>query len=352
MLEHIAVFVLAFIFLVKGADVFVEAIAKFAKKVGVSEFIIGLTVTSFGTTLPELASSISASFQNSSGLIIGNIVGSNIANIGLIIGISSIIHFIKTEKKMYERDGYILIVSVLAFAFFSYDGFITLGEGIVLLLIYIIYILFLMNTKGKHATRYKFHDFLAYMLDFKYIATIRSWLVKDALKTPATKRTATEKKVVGLFEESLLMDIVIAISSIVAIIFGAKYLVNESLLLANLFHVPEALIGLSIIAIGTSLPELTVAIVAARKGHGHLAIGNIFGANIANLLMTIGISSLIRPVQVSTNALMYTIPIMGFFSLALVYFIKHNKKIGKREGIIALVSYFAFMTFAFVKGLG
>lgn len=350
MISHLIILLISFIFLIKGADFFIETCAKLAKKLGVSEFVIGLTVTAIGTSLPELASSLSAGAQGATGIVIGNVVGSNIANIGLIIGISAFMRKLKTEKKMYERDGYILILSVLILYFFARDNIITWNEGFLMLFLYVFYIMFLFKTKEKESKEYHFHDFMQYMFSFKYIATLKSLFIKKALDKNESKRTTTEKEFLGMFKEGLVKDFFILALSSIAIIFGAKFLINEAIWLANLMSVPESLIGITIIAIGTSLPELSVSIAAAKKGHGEIVIGNILGSNIANSLLIVGVTSFVSPIAISTSSLIYTIPIMGFFSLALTYFIKKNKTLSKKEGLLGLVAYVLFLLFALVSG--
>ena len=146
MITHIAIFIVALIFLAKGADFFVEYAARLAKSFGVSDFIIGLTITSIGTSVPELAAAVSAALQDHTGLIIGNVVGSNIANIGLILGLSAALRPFSTESKMYERDGYIMIATVILFFAFSLNNHISAFEALIFILSYIFYILFLIRS--------------------------------------------------------------------------------------------------------------------------------------------------------------------------------------------------------------
>ncbi|MBT3721546.1 calcium/sodium antiporter [archaeon] len=350
MFSHFLFFAFGLLLLVKGSDFFIESSARIAKKLGVSDFLIGLTLTSIGTSIPELASSVSASLNGHSGLIVGNIVGSNIANIGLIIGISAILKPFKTTRKMYARDGYTMILSVILFFVFSLDNVISKFEGIILLIVYVFYILFLLKSDDKSVKKYKFHDFMNYVFDFQYLASVKTRIVHTALKKTPSQRTTDEHRVIKMFKEGMVKDFLIIVLSGAGIIFGAKYLVNEAIWIANLFKLPESVIGLSLIAIGTSLPELIVSINAVRKGFGNLVTGNVLGSNIANIALVVGISSLISPLKVPEASVVYTIPIMLFFSLALLHFIKSGWKIDKKKGIIALISYTIFMILAFFYG--
>jgi cation:H+ antiporter len=350
MISHIFFFVLGLVFLVKGSDFFIESSSRIAKKMGVSDFLIGLTLTSVGTSIPELASSVSAASQGHTGLIIGNVVGSNIANVGLIIGVSAILKSYKTTKRMYERDGYIMIFSAILFFVFSLDNVITKIEGIMLLIMYGFYILFLLKSDDNKIKKYKFHDFMNYVFGFEYITSVKTRLIHTAINKNPGERTINENRLVGMFKEGLVKDILIIVISGVAIIYGAKYMVSESVWIASLLGLPESVIGLSIIAVGTSLPELIVSFNAVKKGLGNLIIGNVIGSNIANIALVVGIASLISPIQVTEMNVITTIPIMIFFSLGLLHLIRSNWKIDKKKGIMILFAYFVFMFTAFFMG--
>lgn len=348
MLLNILIFLFGLIVLVKGADFFIESIAKIAKKFGVSDFLIGLTLTSIGTSLPELASSISASMGKHFDLVIGNIVGSNIANIGLIIGITAIIKPFKTTKKMYQRDGHIMIATVLLFFFFSLDNYISKIESVILLLVYIFYTLFILKSDDTKIN-YRFHDFMNYVFNMEYLSTIKSRLIKKAMEKPESKRTLSENRIIQLFREGIIKDIIISAISLYAVIYGAGLLVKEAIILAEIFNVSHGIIALSLVAIGTSLPELVVSITAVKKGFNTLITGNVLGSNIANICLIIGISGLINPIAISEKDVSYTIPIMLFFSLAFLQFIRSDWKIERKQGVLLLAAYIVFIFFAFLR---
>ncbi len=347
MVSHLVIFAVALVFLSKGADFFVEYAGRIAKRLGVSDFVIGLTLTSVGTSIPELAASVSASLNNASGLIMGNVVGSNIANIGLIMGISAMVKGFNTEQKMYERDGFIMIASVILLFAFSLDNQIEGWESGIMLAGYIFYLLFLIKS-DKESRAYHFQDFMKYIFDFEYMSPVKDKLLKVAIKKSADERAAAEQKVVKKFQLNILKDLAIVLTSGVAIMFGAKYLVQEAIWLAQLLNVPESVIGISLVAIGTSLPELTVSISGVRKGKSEMVVGNVLGSNIANILLIIGTSGWITQMNVAEISVVYTIPIMLFFSIALLYFIKSDWTITRSQGIIAVVAYVGFMIMAFV----
>ena len=335
MLINILFLILGFLLLIKGADIFIESSSKIAKKIGVSEFIIGLTLTSVGTSIPELASGISASLGKHS---------------GLIFGISAYLRSMKTRRKIYERDGYILITSIILFLAFSLDNVLSQLESFFLLALYFFYIMFLLKSKNTKTKKYKFHDFIQYVVDFKYITSVKSHMFRKAVNKVPSQRTESEKKIIQLFKEGIFKDIMILVISLVAIIFGSKFMIEQAVFFANLLSINESVIGLSLVAIGTSMPELMVSISAIRKKHHNLILGNVIGSNIANVCLIGGVSGIIHPITISELSVTYNIPVMLFFSLALTYFVKSKWKISRKQGIIVLVAYFIFIVLAFISG--
>jgi len=172
MILELLLMIVGLVLLVGGSDKFVESGSGIAKRLGVSDFIIGLTLIAVGTSIPELASSIAAALKGSSGLIVGNLVGSNIANIGLIVGISALIASIKTDETMLKRDGYILLFVSIIFTLLAIRGVIDYIEGLVLLIVYFIYVLFLIETQAVIKQKFHFKEFVGYLLKFKFIGTL------------------------------------------------------------------------------------------------------------------------------------------------------------------------------------
>ena len=351
LLSHMAIFVLALVLLAKGADYFVEYAGRTAKRLGVSDFIIGLTLTSVGTSLPEYAASISASLNHSSGLVMGNVIGSNIANIGLILGVSATIRSFSTEQKMYDRDGYIMIASVALLFAFSFDNVITAWESNIMLAAYLFYVLFLIQS-DQESKAYHFQDFMKYVFDFEYISPLKNKLFKATVKKSLEERTETEQEAVSSFRFGIVKDLFIMLIAGIAMIFGARYLIREAIWLAGAVGVPENVIGLSIVSIGTSLPELSVAVSAVRKGKTEMVVGNVIGSNIANILLITGTSGLITRMEVAEITVVYTLPLLIFFSIALLYFIKTDWTIKRSQGVISLLAYIGFIIMTFVVGWG
>jgi len=337
-------FILGLILLVKGSDFFVKTAASLAKKLGVSEFIIGLTVIAFGTSIPELTSSIFASIRHESGLITGTIVGANIANIALIIGIAAFISRLKTTKVMLERDGYIMLFSFLLFFVLILNRSISRYEGLFFLFLYAAYFLFLLETKSL-LEKYRFREFVEYLYKFRYLTTIRSKIITNFKKNPELG-SESKRKIFELFKADLIKDLMALVLSGFFIVIGANYLVDNAVFFANLFNVPATIIGL-IIAIGTTMPEMMVAVTAAKKGYGNIAIGNAIGSCISNTFLILGVSALIFPISVLNITLYYTAPFMILMALLLLRFIM-NGDLRRKQGIIFLLFYAVFMLLLFM----
>ncbi len=342
-LETILIFAVGLILLVKGSDFFVKSAASIAKKLGISEFIIGLTLVALGTSIPELASAIVASLKKESGLIIGNIVGANIANIGLITGLAAAIVIIKTKKEMLERDGYIMIFAVIMFYLAILNGVISKIEAAFFLLLYFVYILFLYATESKFRGAYNFKGFIDYFFKFKYIITLKDGLISGVKVNNKSVRLTEIKSLMHLFKEGVVKDLLIIAISGAAIVFGANYFVNGAMFFANLLNIHSTIIGVSIAALGTTLPELSVALTAARKGYGNIALGTIIGSNITNILLILGIAAIIHPLSIINFTLFYAAPFMVFMSILLLIFIKRKWRIEHFEGIFLLMLYLSFL---------
>lgn len=398
-LINVLVLVGGLLLLVKGADLFVVSSSWIAKRFGVSEFIIGLTLVSIGTSVPELASSITASFEQASGIVIGNVLGSNIANIGLIVSVSGLLSNVKTEELMLKRDGYIMLFSAVLFFLFILDFRISRIEAFVFLFLYFIYLLFLLDKVRRHEEDIYFKGFIIYLIKFEYIFDL-----KERIETGVRGRTdekrikkyskkmhkATdeefgkkeqkeqdeesgkkeqiqsedktyseikyeyeaemENETEDLSESSLLIEFIKLIASGVAIVIGAKYFIEQSIFFALLLDIPETIIGISLVAVGTSLPELMVTVSASRSGYASIGLGTVIGSNITNTLLILGCSGLINPLKVTENTVYYIAPFMLFISILLLLFIRTGWRIKRYEALILFLMYFGFMIFIFQLG--
>jgi len=330
--------------LIKGSDFFVDSSSKLAKYFGVSDFIIGLTVVALGTSLPELASSIAATLSNNTGLVIGNIVGSNIANIGLVLGLSAIVVVLEIKKNMFRRDGLFLIIITILFLLFSLDKLISRIEGVVLYTLFLFYISYLFKfqpSKGKFG-------FKKYFLNFNhkfFKKFIRPNTYKELI-LGGFKFIGPDRKYLSVEEErffTIFKNVSLLILGGFAIYYGAKYVVPASVNIAHYFKVPQDIVGLILLAVGTSLPELFVSISSLKKGLSNIMIGNILGSNIANLLFIGGLTAIIHPLTINTISLVYTIPFMVLITFMLISFIRAHWILRMFHGLILLIIYILFI---------
>ena len=388
-LVNILIFVGGLLLLVKGADLFVMSSSWIAKRFGVSEFIIGLTLVSIGTSVPELASSLTASFEHANGIVMGNVLGSNIANIGLVVSTAALLSNVKTEELMLRRDGYIMLFSAFLFLLFVLDFRISRIEALIFLLLYVAYLLFLLEKVKKHEEDIYFKDFMNYFFKFEYIFDLKARIetgvrgridekrIEEAVKEGYEERerereTKTEEEIrieiktyteikaeneteiknetETLSESSLLIELIKLVAGVIAIIVGARYFVGQSIFFALLLEVPETLIGISLVAVGTSIPELMVTVSAARSGYASIALGNVIGSNISNTLLILGCSGLVHPLTVTEISVYYITPFMLFISVMLLLFIRTGWRIKRFEGLILFLIYSGFMVFIFRLG--
>lgn len=339
---NILILLLGLVLLVKGSDYFVKSASTIAKKLGVSEFVIGLTLVAVGTSIPELASSIAASIQQASGIVIGNVAGSNIVNIGLIVGLAAFLSPIKTEVEMLKRDGYIMLFSAVLFFIFAFNRELSIIESGLFVLLYIAYIFFLFEEAEKYEGKLHFKEFITYFFKFQYINSAR-----QRINGANREKSLNSGDKDGQPGEGFAKDILILVLSCAAIIIGANYFINESIFFAELLGVPDTLIGTTLVAVGTSLPELVVTVAAARQGYGSIALGNVIGSNITNIFLILGLSGLLYPIGVAEISLFFTTPIMIFISLILLIFISTGWEIKRWEGIALMVLYAAFLLVLF-----
>lgn len=390
---NIFIFLGGLVLLVKGSDLFVLTSSRIARRFGISEFVIGLTLVSVGTSVPELASSLTASFQQASGIVIGNILGSNIANIGLIASTAALLTNVRTEEVMLRRDGYIMLFSSFLLFLFMLDFEISRLEALIFILFYFAYLLFLLDKVKRHEEEIYFKDFMVYFLKFEYLFDLKSKikpLVKEYRKgnrSPGDTKKGTWKNgkrtqkkngsesenemrtkngpvaelgiesktepehedidvdvtAENLSEASLLIEFFKLIASGAAIIIGAKYFVEQAIFFALLLEVPETLIGVSLVAVGTSVPELMVTVSAARSDYAGIALGNVIGSNIANILLILGCAGLVHPITITALGIYYITPFMLIMSFLLLLFIRTGWRVKRFEGLILLLLYLSFM---------
>ena len=320
MITWILLIILGFILLVKGADLLVDGASNIAKKFHIPEIIIGLTIVSIGTSLPELIVSTTSAMGGHSDLAVGNIVGSNIANLLLILGLSAIIKAVsfKRETKLIEIP-ICLAVSIVFMILANVGQDITRLDAGILIVLFIAFIIYtiVMSKKGE---------------DFE----------QEGKKTEEVEKTKNN--------ESTIKDVIFIILGIVLLKIGGDLTVDNAVNVAKFFNLSEKLIAVTILAIGTSLPELVTSVSAAIKGKSDIAIGNILGSNIFNILLIIGTTALIKPIvyNASYNVDMIFM-LLATFILALFPIIPPKNKMTRGNGIVYVILYIVYLITLFVK---
>lgn len=321
----VVLLLVGFVALIKGADFFVDGSASVAKRLKVPGVIIGLTIVAMGTSMPELAVSVSAALSGSNAIAVSNVVGSNIFNLLMVLGVCAILKPLPVDPDIKKRDYPLSLVFSLIVLLFAGNlilsgscsdihdmdatgGTLFRWNGLVLVGLFILYMLFTIYIAKKN-------------------------------------RTQEEDEIELL---SPVMCLVFIIGGIAAIILGGELVVEHAKSLALTFGMSETLVGLTIVAIGTSLPELVTSIVASRKGENGMAIGNVVGSNVFNLLLILGVSSTIHPIMIQVASFVDLGMLLGV-SLLSYGFVCTGKKVSRAEGAIMVILYVAYTIFAIVR---
>ncbi|MGL4253582.1 MAG: calcium/sodium antiporter [Fusobacteriaceae bacterium] len=300
------ILIIGFVMLIKGADFLIDGAVALSRKFRVPEIVIGLTVVAFGTSMPELVVNTFASFKGQGSIVYGNVIGSNIANILLILGITSLIKPITMQKNTVWKEIPYSLIAVIVLFFLSRNGTLFRGDAAVLLCFFvgfIIYIFFIAKT-GE--------------LD------------------------AEESEGMGTGKMSLYL-----ILGFVGLMYGGKLVVDSAVKIAQMLQVSEKLISLTIVSIGTSLPELAASITAARKGNSDMAIGNVVGSNIFNIFLIMGMSGLVRPIAYDMKFdFDFGVLLYATMILILSAFVFKKHVIQKRKGALMLISYIIYVVYS------
>lgn len=318
MVLSIILIAIGFIFLIKGADFLVEGSSSVAKKFHIPEIIIGLTIVSIGTSMPELFVSSTSTLNGSSDMAIGNIIGSNLCNLLLILGLSTIIKPVKfqRETRLIEIP-MCLAITIIFTIFCNTQGTISKLEAMFLIILFVIFIIYtiIMGKKGEQFEK------------------------KDTI----VEIQAESKQL------SMAKSVLFIILGIIGLKIGGDLTVDNATNIARMFNVSEKIIGLTILAIGTSLPELVTSVTAAIKGNSDIAIGNIIGSNIFNILFIIGVSALISPLAYNfTYNIQIGILILATIVLALFPIIPPKNEMSRFNGAIYLTMYIIYMIILFI----
>lgn len=295
-----------------GAEYLVRGAARLAKRFGVSPIVIGLTVVSLGTSAPELTVSLIAALGGRPDVAVGNVLGSNLANIGLVLGLTALIRPLSVHAQIVRREvPVMLIFTIIAFPLLL-DATVSRGDGVILFGLLIAYLIFLLRA-AEDETDAVVGEFEAYV------------------GPPATE----EEKAARAVFAALGMVVIGGIGLVV----GGTSIVRGATTIAEAYGVPDLLIGMSAIAVGTSLPELATSLVAATKGEADIAVGNVIGSNIFNLGAVLGLTALVEPIAVEPSILTVHYPAVALMSLLVIPFAKSRLTIGRTEGALLFIAY-------------
>tara|TARA_B100001758_G_scaffold87013_1_gene73998 strand:+ start:985 stop:1905 length:921 start_codon:yes stop_codon:yes gene_type:complete len=285
-----------------GAEWIVKGGSNIARKLNISSLVIGLTVVAFGTSLPELIVSIFSALEGSSAIAVGNVIGSNVANVGLVLGLSAFIFPISVEYDIIKRDLLIYLMSCAIFIFFAFDGRISQFEGMVFVISLFFYIYY-------------------------------------CIKSPIVDQNDTEEEV----EDKMSKLIIYILAGIAFLSFGAEIFVDGAIYLARYFGLSEVVIGMSVVAFGTSLPELATSVMAAFHKESAISVGNIIGSNIFNILSVLGITSIIYPLDSPRSIMDKEVVFMLAYAFSMFIVAKLPQPINRYTSIALLVGYITFI---------
>ncbi|MHA2142347.1 MAG: calcium/sodium antiporter [Candidatus Thorarchaeota archaeon] len=352
LIMNLGIFILGLALLIYGSDVFVESASRFAKGIGVSELFIGLTIVAIGTSLPEIVSSSTALLAGKSQLAFGNVIGSTLTNLTLIVGVSAVISPLASNAIVIERDAkvMILIIGVLAVTLLDpiTPGTIVFWEAGILLLLFFAYLSFLFTGKEDCESCYQFRVFVDYLIRLRFLTSLRglttvpSRLSKRNHQQQMQQQVQVQQQVVSsdVQESSLSKDAFQIVASAIFIVLGAFFVVTGSDFITTTWGIQESVIGLAVIALATSLPELTVSMNSAKRGFGRLLIGNVIGSNIVNVTLGLGIVSLFIPSNIGlTIGIGLIIAFAVGVSLIFFYVIRKDWRVTKTEGLMLLLLF-------------
>ncbi|MBQ2665663.1 calcium/sodium antiporter [Methanobrevibacter sp.] len=306
---QVVLLLVGFVFLIKGSDFFVDGASSIASILKVPTIIVGLTIVAFGTSAPEAAVSITSSLTGNNAMAVSNVIGSNLFNMLIVIGVAALLSNLLMEKNVLEKDLPFLVGITILFALFIFiGGDISNVEGIILLVILIAYLFYLIRNARK----------------------------------------SSESNVVEKPKFSLPKSIVLMLLGLVGIILGGDFVVDSASAIAIALGMSETLVGLTIVAIGTSLPELVTSITALKKGENQLVIGNVIGSNLFNILFVLGASSAISAIPINSGMLIDVIFMLAVTVLCFI-FGKTQDKYDKKEGIILIALFIIYMAFAIMR---
>lgn len=375
MVNSILFLIVGFILLIVGGELLVRGAVRLAERAGMSQLLIGLTIVGFGTSAPELVASLEAAFRGSPGIAWGNVVGSNLANSLLILGVASLIMPMAVARGPLWRDGGLALVITALLYYCAYAGYVGIPMGVSFLAILIAYLIYAYISEGKAQRREiaagndmgagndigdgKDPIEKALGKAAEGVSEVISDIVPEkagqkidfVLGTGETgvgdKAGALEASDTHLHDEQhWLRSLAILVAGIVLIILGGQWLVSSAVEIAGAIGMSETVIGLTVIAIGTSLPELVTSVIAARKGASAVALGNVLGSNLFNLLLIGGLTATLAPMAIPMELIEFGLPTLLLSSILLIIFAATKHAISRTEGVVLLLLYAAQMIYS------
>lgn len=302
------------VLLLVGGELLVRGAVASAKSLGVSPLLIGLTLVGFGTSTPELVTSVTAALNNSPGIAVGNVVGSNTANILLILGLAAMIYPLAIDPKGFRRDAIMVVVAALACLLVVLNGYMDRWIGFVFVATLFVYVIYVYRSEKRAPDE---------------AALVAEHRAEDAPKGPGT----------------MALSVAMAVAGIAITIFGARFLVSGSIELAKGFGISDTIIGLTIVAVGTSMPELVSSVIASLRKHSDVAYGNIIGSNIYNVLFILGATAMISPIEMPSQIAAFDIWVMLAATALLVFFARSGFKLQRWEGMAFVAAYIGYTAY-------
>ncbi|MGI9413704.1 MAG: calcium/sodium antiporter [Hyphomicrobiales bacterium] len=305
-----------------GGEVLVRGAVAIAERLGIPPLIVGLTIVALGTSAPELTVAIQAALSGAPGIVTGSVVGSNIANILLVLGATAAIQPVRASLKVVNRDGMLLVVATTFLAGMAITGAIPPLLGVVMILCFAAYTFYSYWSERVVARR----------------------MAHDTVPELAAEEIGTYKGVPA----KLRVSIPVFIAGCAAVIFGAQFLVDAAINIARAIGVSDAVIGLTMVAIGTSLPELTISVIAATRGHSDVALGNVIGSNLSNILVILGITSLFGTIPIGGQIAWFDVWVMLVATVVLIPVMVSDRSISRLEGAVFLTCYVTYIVSLFL----
>lgn len=302
---YVLYFLAGFVLLYYGADFLVRGASTIAVSFGVKKIVVGLTLVALGTSMPEFVVSLFAAIENIDGVSVGNIVGSNLANILLVLGLASVVRPIAAKRRIFLLELPVLLVITILFVLFCQNGLLNGSEGGIMLLVFIVYMVYIIANRKI--------------------------------------REGADIELIPMENGHLLKNSVLSVLGIIGLVIGGQLTVRGATGLARAFGISEVVIGLTVVAIGTSLPELFTSLVAVIKREDEISIGNIIGSNLFNTAFVLGIVPMIRPLMIDAGVIRFENILMLFVTVILAVFLFIGRRLSRPEGIVLLLLYLFFI---------